>query len=96
LMQSFIRFLNKHPKEYVFELYFAKALRSYIEHAADNKKTEQVNKLKQLKTLLDSYKKSNNVNNADFVFLLPWVKSKIEKQSFVEMYKRSLKEFGAK
>lgn len=93
LIRSFSRYLNKYPKEFIFEHQFAKGLRSYID-AALNDKPEQLNKLKQLKTLLTSHKKSGNINEADFSFLLPWVKSKMEKRSFMEMYKKSLPEFG--
>lgn len=94
LMQSFIRFLNKHPNEFLFEKEFAKGLKSYVENALKDKPVEQLKKLKQLKMMLDTYKKDGLVNEVDFVFLLPWVKGKIEKQPFLEMYKRSLKEFS--
>jgi hypothetical protein len=92
LLQSFIRSLQKHRKEFVFEKHFAGMLKSYIDNAFNNKQNE--NKLKELKTLLNSCKKSGQVGGADFMFLLPWVKSKIEKQPFLEMYKKSLGEFG--
>jgi hypothetical protein len=96
LMQSFNRFLNKHPKEFVFEKTFAKTLKSYINSALNEKQKEQREKLKELKTVLLTYKKSGLVNNVDLVFLLPWVKSRLEDQPFLEVYKRSLKEFSGK
>jgi hypothetical protein len=95
LLQSFTRFLNKHSKEFIFEKKFSKKLKGYIDNAFDNKKNEQLNKLKQLHVLLNSNKKAGLVSNADFVFLLPWIKSKIEKHSFLEMYKKSIGEFAA-
>lgn len=94
LLQSFIRFLNKHPNEFSFEKDFAKTLKSYIDAALNDKQQEQLTKLKKLNALLGSYKKSGFVSDADFVFLFPWTKSKIEKRSFLDVYKKSLKEFG--
>lgn len=93
LMQSFQRYLNKYPKEFVFEKIFAKALKSYINHASDEKQKEQQHKLKEMRTILSAHKAAGLINNVDLVFLLPWVKSKTEQQSFLEMYKRSRKEF---
>ncbi len=93
LLSSFIRFINKHPKEYLFEKLLAKALKNYIDTTLNDKQTEQLNKLKQLKTTLYTYKKSGLINDVDFVFILPWVKSKLEKRPFQEMYKKSLSEF---
>jgi len=55
-----------------------------------------LDKLKHLKTVLNSFKKSGDVHEADFTFLLPWIKSKIEKQPYLESYKRSLPEFSIK
>lgn len=95
LLQSFTRFLTKHQREFVFEKYFAKGLKSYMDAASDNKEKELQNKLRALKTLLSTHRKSGQVSDVDFTFLLPWVKSKIEKQSFLEMYKRSIAEFSA-
>ncbi|HSH66411.1 MAG TPA: hypothetical protein VLB84_11600, partial [Bacteroidia bacterium] len=94
LVLSFIRFLSKRSKEFIFEKQFARTLKRYIDTALNDKKKEQLDKLKQLKEILDSNKKAGLVSDADFVFLLPWLKSKIEKRSFLEMYKKSLKEFG--
>lgn len=96
LMQSFIRFLGKHPKEFVFEKIFAKLLKSYINTIVDEKKKEQLSNLREMKTALNTHHASGFVNSVDLVFLLPWVKSKIENQPFLEMYKKSLKEFAGK
>lgn len=94
LLRSFNRFLQKHPKEYLFERDFAKILKSYIESCLNEKQSEQTDKLKQLKAAIYSFKASGHLNEADFSFLLPWTKSKIEKRSFIDVYKKSLPEFG--
>ena len=94
LVRSFIRFLSKKSKEFVFEQHFAKGLKGYIDSVLNDKQSTQLEKLKQLKTTLNSYKKSGEVHEADFSFLLPWIKSKIEKRPYIEVYKKSLPEFS--
>lgn len=94
LLRSFNRFLQKHPKDYLFERDFAKILKSYIEASLNEKQVEQADKLKQLKTSLRTYRTSGHINEADFSFLLPWVKSKLQKRPFIEVYKKCLPEFG--
>ena len=93
LIRSFIRFLNKHPKEFAFENQFVKVLRSYIEYALNDKETERFTKMKEMKKLLNENNQVGVISDVDYTLLVPWVKSKVEGHTFTEMYKKCIKDF---